>query len=140
VSISYIEWWVVYFGFQLHLAWVTHQFLMAFNIIVWAYGCAMEAHIAAAVVTVCGLVLSSFFFVYTRRDVVHAWVVSFMLYYMGQNMVDPSAMIPFAVLTSAEGDPAVYSVSVVATGLSMGYYSLSGICFVFGFWALTLVT
>jgi len=140
VSISYFEWWVVYFGFQLHFAWVAHQFLMAFNIIVWAYGSAMEAHIAAAVVTVSGLVLSAFFFVYTRRDVVHAWVMSFMLYYMGQNMVDPSAMIPFAVLTSAEGDPAVYSISSVATGLSMGYYSLSGICFVFGFWALTLVT
>jgi hypothetical protein len=139
VSISYFEWWIVYFGFQLHFAWVTHQFLMAFNIIVWAYGSAIEAHIASAVVTVAGLVLSAFFFVYTRRDVVHAWVISFMLYYMGLNMVDSTANIPYAVITSADGDPTVYAVSSIASGLSMGYLSLSGICFVFGFWALTLV-
>lgn len=36
--VTYSQWWIVYFGFQLQFAWITHQFLMAFNIVVMAYG------------------------------------------------------------------------------------------------------
>uniref|UniRef100_A0A7S0W3K9 Uncharacterized protein n=1 Tax=Hemiselmis tepida TaxID=464990 RepID=A0A7S0W3K9_9CRYP len=134
-GVTPLQWFIYYLPFQIHLGWITVAFILNTNVTLVFEKAPVETMFGVAIACL-GIALSSaVFWGATRRDMVHAFVISWATHWISQHITDTSGDVPLPWGTPNDA-PMVRSLSMaagivsvlcliggfVATGLAWGSY------------------
>eukprot|EP00285_Hemiselmis_virescens_P001308 CAMPEP_0173415212 /NCGR_PEP_ID=MMETSP1356-20130122/84740_1 /TAXON_ID=77927 ORGANISM="Hemiselmis virescens, Strain PCC157" /NCGR_SAMPLE_ID=MMETSP1356 /ASSEMBLY_ACC=CAM_ASM_000847 /LENGTH=387 /DNA_ID=CAMNT_0014377447 /DNA_START=150 /DNA_END=1313 /DNA_ORIENTATION=+ len=122
-----LGWFIYYLPFQLHFGWITAAFILNTNVTIVFEKASLEIMLGVAI-TCLGIAFASVtFWVATRRDMVHAFVLSWATNWISQYII-ADAPLPWG--TSND--------ELFVRGLSLSAGIFSVLCLIMGFLAMFL--